>query len=61
MKKQNFTLRTESEVTRINLDNSKKRAVGVTFVDEERDQYEQPADLIVVQIGEPWKLLTIWR
>src|SRR5207237_4235710 len=33
MRKPNFTLRTESEAIRINLDSTRKRAVSVTFVD----------------------------
>jgi gluconate 2-dehydrogenase alpha chain len=45
MKKSNFTLRTECEVTKINMDNTGKRAVSVTFVDERGEEYEQPADL----------------
>lgn len=48
MAKKNFTVRTESEVTRINLDSDGKRAVSVTYVDALGDTYEQPADLIIV-------------
>jgi gluconate 2-dehydrogenase alpha chain len=48
MRKANFTLRTESEVTRINLDSSGKRAVSVTYVDAAGREYEQPAELIVL-------------
>lgn len=48
MKKQNFTLRTECDVTKINLDSTGKRAVSVTYVDAQGEQYEQPADLIIV-------------
>lgn len=48
MKKPNFTLRTECDVTRINLDNSRKRAVSVTYVDAQGEEHEQPADLIIV-------------
>lgn len=48
MKKKNFTLRTECDVTKINLDNTGKRAVSVTYVDAQGDEYEQPADLIVM-------------
>jgi gluconate 2-dehydrogenase alpha chain len=33
LRRQNFTARTDSEVTRINLDKSGKHATGVTFVD----------------------------
>ena len=48
MPKSNFTLKTESEVTRINLDSSRKRAVSVTYVDASGEEYEQPAELIVL-------------
>ena len=48
MAKENFTLRTESEVIKINLDNTGKRAVSVTYVDAQGETYEQPADLIVL-------------
>jgi gluconate 2-dehydrogenase alpha chain len=48
MRKPNFTLRTEAEVTRINLDSSGKRAISVTYVDAAGQEFEQPADLIVL-------------
>ncbi len=48
MKKDSFTLRTECNVTKINLDNAGKRAVSVTYVDAQGSEYEQPAELIVV-------------
>ena len=48
MRKSNFTLRTESEVIRINLDSSGKRAIGVTFVDASGKEYEQPAELVIM-------------
>ena len=48
MRKPNFTLKTESEVTRINLDSSGKRAVSVTYIDAAGQEFEQPADLIVL-------------
>jgi gluconate 2-dehydrogenase alpha chain len=48
MRKSNFTLRTENEVTKINLDSSGKRAVSVTFVDTQGEEYEQPADLVIL-------------
>lgn len=44
----NFTLRTHANVTRINLDSSKKRAVSVTYVDALGREFEQPAELIVL-------------
>ena len=44
----NFTARTESFVTRINLDSAGKRATGVTFIDVQGKEWEQPADLVLV-------------
>jgi gluconate 2-dehydrogenase alpha chain len=43
-----FTLRTGCEVLRIDLDASKKRAVGVTYADARGRQVEQPAKLVIV-------------
>ena len=48
MRKSNFTLRTECEVIKINLDSSGKRAVSVTYVDSQGEEYEQPAEVIVM-------------
>jgi gluconate 2-dehydrogenase alpha chain len=48
MRKENFTLKTECEVTKINLDSTGKRAVSVTYVDTQGEEYEQPADLIIL-------------
>jgi gluconate 2-dehydrogenase alpha chain len=48
MRKQNFSLRTECEVTKINLDGSRKRATGVSYVDLQGEEYEQPAELVIV-------------
>jgi gluconate 2-dehydrogenase alpha chain len=48
LRKSNFTARTDSEVTRINLDSTGKRATGVTFVDTSGEEYEQPADLVIL-------------
>ena len=48
MKKPGFRLRTECEVTKINLDAGGKRAVSVTYVDAAGEEFEQPADLIVL-------------
>ena len=44
----NFTAQTESEVTRINLDSTGKRATGVTYVDTSGEEWEQPADIVLV-------------
>ena len=48
VRKSNFAYRTECEVTRINLDGSGKRATGVTFVDSSGEEWEQPADLVIL-------------
>ena len=48
MRKPNFTLRTESEVIKINLDSTGKRAVSVTYVDAAGQEFEQPAELILL-------------
>jgi gluconate 2-dehydrogenase alpha chain len=48
VRKANFTARDLSEVTRINLDASGKRATGVTFIDTSGDEWEQPADLVIL-------------
>ncbi|HEX2941914.1 MAG TPA: GMC family oxidoreductase, partial [Rhodopila sp.] len=46
MRQPNFTARTQCEVTRINVDNTGKRVTGVTYVDTEGREWEQPADLV---------------
>lgn len=48
MRKPNFELRTNSHVIKINLDSTGKRATGVTYVDAQGQQVEQPADLVIV-------------
>jgi gluconate 2-dehydrogenase alpha chain len=48
MRKPNFTLRTESEAIRINLDSSGKRAVSVTYVDAAGNELEQPTTLVLL-------------
>jgi gluconate 2-dehydrogenase alpha chain len=48
MRKQNFELRTECEVTIINRDNTGKRATGVTYVDAQGRAFEQPAELVIM-------------
>ena len=48
VRKSNFSYRTECEVTRINVDASGKRATGVTFVDSSGEEWEQPADLVIL-------------
>jgi len=48
MRRPNFTLKTQSEVLKVNLDSSGKRAVSVTYVDTQGQEYEQPADIIIM-------------
>jgi gluconate 2-dehydrogenase alpha chain len=48
VRKPNFALRDLCEVTRINTDSSGRRATGVTFVDADRNEWEQPADLVIL-------------
>jgi gluconate 2-dehydrogenase alpha chain len=48
MRKPNFLARTLCNVTRINLDNTGKRASGVTYVDTSGNEWEQPAELVLL-------------
>jgi gluconate 2-dehydrogenase alpha chain len=48
LRKDNFELRTESEVLKVTLDSSGKRATGVTYVDLQGQEFEQPADLVIL-------------
>jgi gluconate 2-dehydrogenase alpha chain len=44
----NFSAQTESEVTKINLDWTGKRATAVTYVDTSGEEWEQPAKIVLV-------------
>ena len=48
MAKQNFTLRTNSNVLRVLKDASGKRATGVLYVDAHGREWEQPAELVIL-------------
>ncbi len=48
LRKSNFELRTECEVLRIERDRSGQRARGVTYVDAQGRQFEQPAELVIM-------------
>jgi len=48
VRKPNFSARTDCEVLRINTDASGKRATGVTFVDSSGQEWEQPAELVIL-------------
>jgi gluconate 2-dehydrogenase alpha chain len=44
----NFALRTNAHVTKVNLDSSGKKATGVTYIDAQGREVEQPAELVVL-------------
>jgi len=48
LRKDNFELRTNSEVLLVNRDPSGKRATGVTYVDIQGQEYEQPAEIVIL-------------
>jgi gluconate 2-dehydrogenase alpha chain len=48
VRKPNFLARDNCEVTRVNLDGTGKRATGVTFVDTAGEEWEQPADIVLL-------------
>jgi gluconate 2-dehydrogenase alpha chain len=48
LKKSNFELRTHSHVLKVNLDGSGKKATGVTYIDAQGREIEQPADLVIL-------------
>ena len=48
MRLPNFSVQAESEVTRINLASDGKRATGVTYIDTSGEEWEQPADIVLV-------------
>ncbi len=47
LKKDNFSYRTQCDVTRINLDSTGKRATGVNYVDAQGREFEQPAKIVI--------------
>jgi len=48
VKEQRFTLRTQCQVLRINLDSTRKNATGVTYVDASGREFEQRAKMVIV-------------
>jgi len=46
--KENFSYRTHCDVTRVNLDSPGKRATGVTYIDAQGHEFEQPANLVIL-------------
>jgi gluconate 2-dehydrogenase alpha chain len=56
VRKSNFEARTNCEVMRINLDSTGKRATGVTYVDTSGEEFEQPADLVLLCGFQLWNV-----
>lgn len=54
MTKPNFKLKTHNEVLRVKLDKSGRRATGVIHVDTQGNEYEQPADLVILCAYQLW-------
>ncbi len=48
MRKDNFTLKTQCEVLKVLLDSTGKKATGVLYIDEQGQEWEQPADLVIL-------------
>ncbi len=48
LKKDNFSFRTRCNVTRVNTDGSGRHATGVTYVDIDGNEFEQPAGMVVL-------------
>src|SRR6185437_8735359 len=48
MRKKNFELRTQCEVLRVNHDDAAKRATGVIYVDAQGEEWEQPAEIVIL-------------
>lgn len=48
MRKDNFSVRTDCEVLRVNLDAGGERATGVIYVDSQGREWEQPAELVIL-------------
>lgn len=48
MRKSNFEARTECEVLKVNLDGTGRHATGVSYVDSSGEEWEQPAELVLV-------------
>lgn len=48
IRKPNFTAHTNCEVLRVVMDSTGKRATGIVYVDSNGQEFEQPADLVIV-------------
>ena len=48
LKQPSYEMRTGCQVLKINLDSTKKKATGVTYIDAAGREFEQPADLVLL-------------
>jgi gluconate 2-dehydrogenase alpha chain len=48
LRKQNFTLKTECEVLKVELTPDRKRATGVTYVNSAGEEFFQPAEIVIL-------------
>ena len=48
MRKDNFTLKTRCEVLKVLLDSTGKKATGVLYIDEQGQEWEQPAEMVIL-------------
>mgnify|MGYP004709240297 FL=1 len=48
MQRENFTVLTDSAVVKVNKAEDGKTATGVTFIDKNNKQWEQPADIVIL-------------
>jgi gluconate 2-dehydrogenase alpha chain len=48
LKQPTYELRPGCQVLRVNLDSTKRKAIGVTYVDRSGREFEQPADLVLI-------------
>jgi len=48
MRKDNFTLKTQCEVLKVLLDGTGKKATGVLYIDEQGQEWEQPAEIVIL-------------
>lgn len=55
-KNKNFQLRTHSTVLKVNLDSTKKKATGVTYLNAVGQEFEQPADIVIMSAFALWNV-----
>ena len=56
MKNPNFELRTNTYVLKVTLDSTKKKAVSVSYIDDQGQEMEQPAGIIVLAALALWNV-----